>query len=51
MTGHIDHTIEAERTLEAVQAATARASSFRFGFHGVDTTMSSSRTVRRRGAG
>ena len=30
---------EAERTLEAVQAATAQASSFRFRFQGVDTTM------------
>lgn len=30
---------EAERTLEAVQAATAQASSFRFSFQGVDTTM------------
>jgi hypothetical protein len=32
---------EAERVLEAVQAATAEASSFRFRFQGVDTTMSS----------
>jgi hypothetical protein len=30
---------EAETTLEAVQAATAEASSFRFRFQGVDTTM------------
>lgn len=42
---------EAERVLEAAQAATTRASSFRFQFQGVDTTMAYWGGVERRFTG